>query len=63
MHGNLEVLAVRLFNDRRELRQRNVLSGRDFDDVNIPKHILSNGLSCLVWSIHQQEFLLEDGVG
>jgi hypothetical protein len=63
MYGNLQVLAMGLFDNGREFGQRDVLPGGDLDDVHILKNILSNCLACTVRSIKQQKFLLQDSVG
>ncbi len=63
MDGNLEMLSMRLFNNGRKFRNREIFIGRNFDHVDVLKLVLSDCLPCLIYSVDQQEFLLENGVG
>jgi hypothetical protein len=44
--GNLEVLAVRLFNNLRKFRNREIFIGRNLDHVDVLELILPDCLPC-----------------
>ena len=50
--GNLEVLAVCLFNDRCKLRNGEIFIGRNLDQVDVLKGIPPNCLSGMVCSVN-----------
>ena len=61
--GNLEVLAVRLFDYRPKFRDREILIRRNLDEIDVLELVLPDCLPCTVCSVDQQEFLLQDSVG
>ena len=62
MHGNFEVLTVRLFDHRRQFRDGKVLLGRHLDDIDVMEHILPDRLPCAICPVKQQKLLLKNGV-
>ncbi len=63
MNGNPEVLTVSFVNDRLKLRDGQVLVGRYLDHVDVLEFVLPDCLAGAVYSIDQQEFLLQDRGG
>jgi hypothetical protein len=57
------MVAVRLFDYRRKFRNCEVLIGGDLDYVNVLELILPNCLPSPVYSLDEQELLLQDGIG
>src|SRR5438046_10070881 len=60
--GNLEVLAVRFFDDCCKFGNGKILIRRDLDHINVLERVSPHRLPRLVCPVDQQEFLLEDGV-
>src|SRR5215472_1841989 len=63
MHGNFQVLTVRLFDNRRQLSERQIFIRCDLDYIDVLKLIPPDCLPCAVCPVDQQELLFEDGIG
>src|SRR5712692_428939 len=61
--GNLQVLPVSLFDDRRHFRHGEVVFDRHLDKVDIVEDILTHGLPRCVRAFYPKKFLLHDRLG
>src|SRR5215831_7049369 len=60
--GDLEMVAVRLFDSGGQFRNREVHIGGDFDDIDVLEDILPDGCAGTVGAINEQKLLIEDRV-
>ena len=61
--SNLEVRAMRFFNNGDKFRNREIFIRCNFDHVDVLKLVLPYRLPGPVCSVDQQKFLLKDGLG